>query len=67
MQQSLKPNEAVSFDCSANAEICRSLDILSYPAIRFDNRDGRVERYRGPRKAAPYEPSPSLIAAPLQL
>jgi protein disulfide-isomerase A1 len=42
----------VSFDCAANLKTCKDLDVVSYPAIRLYHRDGRIDRYRGPRKAA---------------
>ncbi len=41
-----------SFDCSANLEACKGLDVASFPAIRMYHRDGKIDRYRGPRKAS---------------
>ncbi|KAK4159696.1 protein disulfide-isomerase [Cladorrhinum sp. PSN259] len=40
-----------SFDCSAHPIFCKELDITSFPTIRLYHRDGRLDRYRGPRKA----------------
>lgn len=40
----------VSFDCSENPSTCREFDAVStFPAIRLYHRDGRIDRYRGPR------------------
>ncbi|KAK3988988.1 protein disulfide-isomerase [Cladorrhinum sp. PSN332] len=41
----------VSFDCSLHPKLCKSLDVTSFPSIRLYHRDGRLDRYRGPRKA----------------
>ncbi|KAK4221781.1 protein disulfide-isomerase [Podospora fimiseda] len=46
-------NNIVSFDCSlpSHQAFCKSLDVTSFPSIRLYHRDGRLDRYRGPRKA----------------
>lgn len=41
----------ISVDCSANPNLCREFDVVSFPAIRLHLQDGTTERYRGPRKA----------------
>ncbi|KAK3372677.1 hypothetical protein B0H63DRAFT_503719 [Podospora didyma] len=41
-----------SIDCAVEAAVCIGMDVLAYPAIRLYHADGRVDRYRGPRKAA---------------
>ncbi|KAK3689155.1 hypothetical protein B0T22DRAFT_375806 [Podospora appendiculata] len=43
----------VSVDCSARPKLCAELGVWSFPAIRLYHQDGRQDRYRGPRKAAP--------------
>ncbi|KAK0723297.1 thioredoxin-like domain-containing protein [Lasiosphaeria miniovina] len=41
----------VSFDCEAHPRPCKHLDVTSFPTIRLYHRDGRMDRYRGERKA----------------
>ncbi|KAK3317450.1 hypothetical protein B0T19DRAFT_446413 [Cercophora scortea] len=43
----------VSVDCSERPKLCAELGVWSFPAIRLYHQDGRQNRYRGPRKAAP--------------
>ena len=52
MQKSQKedPN-IVSFDCSEHLKFCKDLDVTSFPTIRVYQRDGRMYRFRGERKA----------------
>ncbi|KAM7201275.1 protein disulfide-isomerase [Rhypophila sp. PSN 637] len=49
----LDPN-IVSFDCSEHLKFCKDMDVTSFPAIRVYQRDGRMDRYRGERKAKRY-------------
>ncbi|EPE07997.1 gcd10p family protein [Ophiostoma piceae UAMH 11346] len=38
-------------DCSQETGLCDELDVASYPALRLFHGDGRVRRYRGPRRS----------------
>ncbi|CRL20599.1 DnaJ homolog, subfamily C [Penicillium camemberti] len=38
----------ISIDCDTQDDICRELDIISYPALRIVS-NGSISRYRGPR------------------
>lgn len=51
--QKLEKEEAniVSFDCSEHLKFCKDLDVTSFPSIRVYYRDGRMDRYRGERRA----------------
>ena len=51
MQHDQQDPNIVSFDCSAHLAKCKDLDVHSFPAIRIYHRDGRMDRYRGPRTA----------------
>ncbi|KAK0612783.1 protein disulfide-isomerase [Bombardia bombarda] len=51
LEKTEKDENIVSLDCAAQPKFCRDLDVLSYPAIRLYHRDGRMNRYRGERKA----------------
>ncbi|KAK3944443.1 protein disulfide-isomerase [Diplogelasinospora grovesii] len=51
LQAAEKNENIVSFDCEAHLKACKDLDIVSFPAIRLYHRDGRMDRYRGKRKA----------------
>ncbi|OAA62853.1 Thioredoxin-like fold protein [Niveomyces insectorum RCEF 264] len=51
VQAAADGEHALSFDCGSNMATCRELDAWSFPAIRLYHRDGRIDRYRGPRKA----------------
>ncbi|KAK0625074.1 hypothetical protein B0T17DRAFT_260621 [Bombardia bombarda] len=42
---------ALSIDCAATPTICSDLGVSSFPTIRLYHGDGRMDRYRGPRKA----------------
>ncbi len=45
--------DVVSFDCAgAGLKTCINLDVVSFPAVRLYHSDGRVDRYRGARRAA---------------
>ncbi|KAK0728323.1 hypothetical protein B0T26DRAFT_167163 [Lasiosphaeria miniovina] len=43
----------MSVDCAAHVSACIQLDVVAYPAVRLYHGDGRMDRYRGPRKSAP--------------
>ncbi|KAK3373656.1 hypothetical protein B0T24DRAFT_271233 [Lasiosphaeria ovina] len=43
----------MSVDCAAHVSACIELDVVAYPAVRLYHTDGRMDRYRGPRKSAP--------------
>ena len=55
MQEAEHDDNIVSFDCRAHAKMCGELDVVSFPSIRLYHRDGRMDRYRGSRKAREYE------------
>ncbi|KAM7199725.1 thioredoxin-like fold protein [Naviculisporaceae sp. PSN 640] len=50
-QKAEKDPNIVSFDCSEHLKFCKDLDVNSFPAIRVYHRDGRMDRFRGERKA----------------
>ncbi|KAK4148812.1 protein disulfide-isomerase [Chaetomidium leptoderma] len=51
LEEAEHDDNIVSFDCQAHAKFCRDLDVVSFPSIRLYHRDGRMDRYRGERKA----------------
>lgn len=51
----------VSIDCSEEKQLCRDYDVASYPALRFFDGHGTMTRYRGPRTAASYVPTPLIL------
>ncbi|KAK3937811.1 hypothetical protein QBC46DRAFT_391644 [Diplogelasinospora grovesii] len=52
VERTVKGNKAVSFDCSTKPKLCGALKVSSFPTIRLYHQDGRLDRYRGPRKAS---------------
>lgn len=50
-QKAEKDPNIVSFDCAENLKFCKDLDVNSFPTIRVYHRDGRMDRFRGERKA----------------
>lgn len=48
-----KDANMMTIDCAKNRDTCIEMDVKAYPAIRLYHADGRVDRYRGPRKATP--------------
>jgi len=51
VQKAAKDPNMLSLDCAISPELCRELDIASYPAIRLYHRDGKMVRHRGERRA----------------
>ncbi|KAK4183791.1 protein disulfide-isomerase [Podospora australis] len=45
-----EPN-IVNFDCQAHPEFCKELDVTTFPSIRVYHRDGRLNEYRGEKRA----------------
>ncbi|KAK3341990.1 hypothetical protein B0T25DRAFT_617599, partial [Lasiosphaeria hispida] len=43
----------MSIDCATDVATCAEMDVMAYPAIRLYHGDGRMDRYRGPRKSTP--------------
>ncbi|KAK0725176.1 hypothetical protein B0H67DRAFT_569813 [Lasiosphaeris hirsuta] len=43
----------MSIDCATEVAVCSELDVVTFPAIRLYHGDGRITRYRGPRKSTP--------------
>ncbi|KAK3385559.1 thioredoxin-like domain-containing protein [Podospora didyma] len=52
IQENEEGSQVVSVDCSQTPKACEELGVSSFPAIRLYHRDGRLDRYRGPRKTA---------------
>ncbi|KAK3312758.1 hypothetical protein B0H66DRAFT_568848 [Apodospora peruviana] len=52
IQQKDQNDNLISVDCSTTPKLCKELNVRSFPTIRLYHQDGRVNRYRGPRKAA---------------
>ena len=52
IQESERDNNVVSVDCAAKPRLCDEYGVVSYPAIRLFHADGRVDRYRGARRAS---------------
>ncbi|KAM7189740.1 hypothetical protein V8F33_009879 [Rhypophila sp. PSN 637] len=44
----------MNIDCSGSLSTCLELDVKAFPAIRLYHLDGRIIRYRGPRKSKPF-------------
>ncbi|KAK8026253.1 hypothetical protein PG990_004076 [Apiospora arundinis] len=44
-------NLAASVDCSKNKQLCKDQGVISYPAIRLYDGEGKATPYRGPRTA----------------
>lgn len=42
----------VSVDCTAQAQLCKDYDVISYPALRYFDGHGKMTPYRGPRRAS---------------
>ncbi|KAK8038493.1 protein disulfide-isomerase [Apiospora rasikravindrae] len=40
---------AISIDCVRNQQLCKDYGVISYPAIRLLDGDGKMTPYRGPR------------------
>ncbi|KAK4210791.1 hypothetical protein QBC37DRAFT_447527 [Rhypophila decipiens] len=53
VQQQQIEADVMNIDCSGSLSTCLELDVKAYPAIRLYHPDGRVIRYRGPRKSIP--------------
>jgi len=51
----------MSIDCVVDVSICAEMDVMTYPTIRLHRSDGRMVRYRGPRRSTS---SASLIIPP---
>ncbi|KAL8420558.1 hypothetical protein RB594_003372 [Gaeumannomyces avenae] len=51
IQETERDNNVVSLDCGAKRKLCDEFHVISYPAIRLYHQDGRMDRYRGPRRA----------------
>ncbi|KAK8087483.1 thioredoxin-like protein [Apiospora phragmitis] len=43
---------AASVDCSRHKQLCKEHNVISYPAIRLFDGDGKMTPYRGPRTGA---------------
>ncbi|KAK3377326.1 hypothetical protein B0T24DRAFT_592936 [Lasiosphaeria ovina] len=52
LRQNEGEDDVVSVDCSATPKDCEELGVASFPAIRLYHHGGKLDRYRGPRKAA---------------
>ncbi|TFA99458.1 hypothetical protein CCMA1212_008816 [Trichoderma ghanense] len=46
---------SATIDCPSSPDLCREMDVVSFPAIRLCHKDGSTTRYRGPRRAASIE------------
>ncbi|KAK7947735.1 Protein disulfide-isomerase [Apiospora aurea] len=42
-------NWAISIDCVRNQQLCKDYNVISYPAIRLLDSNGKMTPYRGPR------------------
>jgi hypothetical protein len=51
----------ITIDCTVEASLCKEQDVVSYPAIRLYRSDGRMSRYRGPKRASAYVLSPLIL------
>ncbi|KAK1761533.1 protein disulfide-isomerase, partial [Echria macrotheca] len=51
LQDTEKDDNIVSLDCATSPSFCRELGVTMFPSIRMYHRDGRMDRYRGPRRA----------------
>lgn len=43
---------AFSINCSTAENLCKKMDVVSYPTIRLYRQEAGMIRYRGPRKSA---------------
>ncbi|KAI5860395.1 hypothetical protein GGS23DRAFT_613954 [Durotheca rogersii] len=41
----------VSINCASTASLCHEFGVISYPAVRFFDGQGKMTPYRGPRRA----------------
>ena len=53
VQDAVQDAKVMSINCAEDLDLCLEMDVRAYPAIRLYSGNGRVSRYRGPRKFTP--------------